>query len=294
VLDHVPSEEQPTDMISHFLLLPTLDQKMEYLREQTKNGNDSLPRAMWKLPDINRLYSVMEKGEFIPLNSEEHLFTTFFFTSEKTEKQFIGYIVQYGFGQYSYTEIDQSILKVLNYWEEKYPSEVSSLCYKMWSGYIPDNSLIRVDVLRNAIFERYRNLFSAHPESLHKYFVKWVKKEFVDSSRQWTVGNMTYTFSLKDIVPFIYCLQSARTIGDISPKKCDQILLKAIEDFASESSLMNSAASLYDKETLPVIPPCKMYSRSLLKDWQMGVIQTSMKRFTNAIIKELTDAVLVS
>jgi hypothetical protein len=291
VLQHVPKEELPKDLISQFLLLPSVEDQMEFLREKTKQGNNPLPKEMWKMPDFLKLFSIMEKASFIPLDSEEHLFTTFYFKSEKKENQMFGYIKQFGFGQYSYTEIDQAIVKALNCWEIEHPEEVTRLFDKMWSGFIPDQFVIQADVLRNAVFERYRNIFAAQPESLQKHFISWIKKEFVDKSRQWTIGETTYTFSLRDVAPFIYCLQAARTIGNISPLKCDQVLTDAIKSHTSEASLMNSAASLYasDKETIPVNPPCQIKSKSLLMDWQIGVIQASLKRITNAMLKELNE-----
>ena len=283
----VPAEELPNDFLSTFFLLPTIEEQVECLRNTTDFGKKPLPSEFWRLPDFMDLYEIISSNDFMPLDAKEHLFSHCYLKTASNNDQVCGYVKQFGFGQYAYGEIDFAFISVLNKWDTLYPEEVSSLFSLLWSKFIPGHDQISVDLIRNALFVRYKDVFSVCPDLLHKHFIKWVKENFVDNAKTWTVGQMTYTFSLKDVAPFIYALQAAQTISTASPDKCDQIITYAISNYRSNESLIRSAAMLYvsDKKKLQITPPAKLFSKEMLKSWQMGVIDGSLDKITRKIVE---------
>jgi len=155
---------------------------------------------------------------------------------------------------------------------------------RMWEVMKPDTSLLRMDLLRNNIFERCQSVLCARPASFDSLFVSWVKSDLVDQSVREQVGNTIYTFSLKDIVPFLYSYLGAQKVAKPSPRRCDEILVRAVGEYKASPELMSAAARLYasDKGLRALTPPAAPKDRAQMKDWQIGVIAVSMREIAEA------------
>lgn len=286
----VTPQDLEDDLIGRFLLLGSTSKRVEFLRELTGNGSGSLPKALWKQPEIMSLASVLlhedSAGKSDAKDPDRHALLSLYTKTEKPERQFQEYLRMNGFGEYSYDEVDPYLLATLVAWDEEHPDEVKSLISKMWGEMRPPTSTLRLDLLRNAIFERCQMVFAAHPILLKELFIKWVKQTMVDKPVTEQVGTTIYTFSLKEFAPFLYCLLGAQKVGKFSARRCDEILTFAIRDFTASEDLMSSAAELFssDKGLKALEPPAPLKDRSQLKAWQLGVVKVSLQEILSSIL----------
>jgi len=278
------------DLISQFLLLGTTRERVEFLRRRTENGQTAMPKEMWKRPDILTIAaSLPDKDSAVGRASgdpAERALLSLYRKDQAPDRQFQDYMRMHGFGEYSHDEVDPHLLATLVAWDEEHGEEVNSLLSRMWNTMKPPTDLLRLDVLRNPIFERCQTLFAARPASLNELFIQWVKRTLVDNTVQEQVGDTIYTFSLKDIVPFLYCLLSAQKVAKLSAKRCDEILTCAIRYYTASEDLMTAAAELFasDKGLKAMQPPAPLKESWNLKAWQLGVVQVSLQEIVSALL----------
>jgi hypothetical protein len=150
---HSP-EDFGDDLISKFLLLETIDERVTFLRDLTQNGSISLPVEFWGKPDIIKLMDSKQKT----------IYGSFYLKNTKKEDQFDVYLRLNGCNYYGYSEVDMLLLAVLEKWGNEYPAEVNSLLKNMWETMRPHDSDLSVDIIRNTIFERCRILLATDPQ----------------------------------------------------------------------------------------------------------------------------------
>ncbi len=286
----IPEEEVQGQPVDQFLYLPTAGERAGWLRQETANGTRSLPPALWSEVSFLSLMSAIQEvnttskiatddgGQQVNLGLHSKLVPP--------ENQFRSYLKMNGFGQYTNDVLDPHLLAAMVAWDEKYPNEVQAVLAKMWNVIKPSPALLRMDVLRNSIFERCYTVFAAHPAALNGLFIQWLKREMVDTPMRYQEGTTIYTFSLNPVAPFLHCLLAAQKAAACSAKRCDEIITYAIRYYTANEGLMMAAAELYasDKGLPGLTPPAPLKNRDDLKAWQMGVIQASAKRLLLAML----------
>jgi hypothetical protein len=277
----ISPQEVEGDLIGSFLLLGSNRERVDFLRRETRQGQESLPAAMWTRPSIDAL---VDKGH----SAADRCLLRIYSKNEDQARQFGEYIHMHGFHHYGYDELDPWLRVTLIAWDDEYPQEVESLLRAMHARMKPEDYELTLDLLRNCIFERHQNVFPARPASFDELFVKWVKGKLVDSSMQNRVGDTIYTLSLKEIVPFLYCLVGAEKLAPVSATRCDELLKRALGAYRADADLMSSAAHLYasDKGLSALQPPTAIQDSALLEAWQTGVVGAA----SNRLIKCLTPA----
>lgn len=286
----IPEEEVQGQPVDQFLYLSTAGERAGWLRQQTANGTRSLPTALWSEVSFSSLMRALQEvntsGKLAMDDGGQQVNLGLHSKLVPPENQFRSYLKINGFGQYTSDVLDPHLLAAMVAWDDKYPNEVQSVLANMWNVMKPSPDMLRMDVLRNGIFERCYTVFAAHPTSLNELFVRWVKREMVDKSMQQQVGTTIYTFSLNPMAPFLQCLLGAQKVAGCSAKRCDEIIAYAIRDYTANEGLIMAAADLYasDKGLPGLTPPAQLKNRGDLKAWQMGVIQASAKRLLLAML----------
>jgi len=284
----VSEEEIAGDFIARFLRLASPEKRMELLRERCDRGSSALPASLWGKIHLFDLVGQVTGHSQSAASAYEKIAFLGYRKDESPDRQFEVYLRMHGYGQYSREQVDPQLLATLVAWDEAHPDEVGSVFEKTWPTLVPDLQELQHDLLRNEIFERSYTLMSAHPESLKKLFVSWVKREMIDSAIQWREGDTTYSFRLNAVAPFLYCLLGAQEVGSLSARRCDEILTYAVQLYAANAGLMNSAARLYasDKGLEGIHPPAPLKDQSLLSAWQSGVVEVSLNRLLTAMLLE--------
>jgi hypothetical protein len=272
-------DDAPRDIIAEFLLARGAEVRVRWLRDRTHNGDGRLPSEMWEEADVLELvrHTMLADGgqAFV-----QQAYPPFVSRNQSPETQFDTYLRVHGCGQYTWEEVDQALLPALVAWDDAHPREVEGLLERMWRDLRPTSLLIKLDLLRNAVFDRCITLFAAHPESLDAHFISWIKRDLVDQGMSETVGNTTTTTRLNPIAPFLQSLLAAQKVAKVSAKRCDEILRRAIRAYPANEQLMRAAAELYasDKGMSALDPPCPLADGTNIKAWQMGVVDAAWKR----------------
>ncbi|MDD5542335.1 MAG: hypothetical protein PHX83_04105 [Acidobacteriia bacterium] len=284
----VRAEDLAGDVVGQFMLLGASDKRMEFLRERSVKGSDSLPSAFWARNDLMDVVNLLDSKKRTAATAYERVRLSLYSKSEKADNQFTDYIRMHGYGEYSCDQVDPFLLAALAVWDDAHPEEVKSLIKAMWKVIKPFPSELRFDLLRNSIFERCYTVFAARPEAMTSAFVQWVKSEAVDKSVQEQVGTTIYTFRLNDVAPFLYCLLGAQKVGRFSAKRCDELLTSALRLYTANEDLIGSAAQLYavDKGLNAIQPPTSLKNSTHLQPWQMGVAEVSLKSIITTLISE--------
>ncbi|MEW6240545.1 MAG: hypothetical protein AB1564_07020 [Chloroflexota bacterium] len=281
------------DIVGQFLLMQSVPERVEFLREKTNHGKDGLPAQMWGNTNIMSMLSMLsaltgdKKGkqeslpEFSP-NVQMRLYSK----QDKPEDQFAKFINMHGYAFWGADELDPKLLEALVAWDEGHPDEIQSLMKKMWEAIKPDQTTLTTDLLRNNTFERCQGVMSAHPKSFTDLFVQHVKREIVDKAIVTVQGTTQYTFSLKPLVLFLNCVLAAQKVARFSSGKCGELIAHAVNSYDTTSELMMAAAELYtsDKGLDALKPPARLRNATQLKDWQFGVVQASMNQLLMRMI----------
>jgi hypothetical protein len=255
------------DPIGELLAQASGQDRVDYLKNMTHDGTQSVPREMWA-------------GGLTPLYSS-------YFINTNKEKQFSEQLRISGYGEYQYKDVDNALLRTLIAWGDENASQVRSVLHAMWNAIQPDDQVLRVDWLRNAILTRCCNVFAADPEMLMQDFLSWFKRELVDKGRAWTIGNMQYTLKFPNTVPLQFCVMSAMAVDKLSPIRRDQILLSGLAKFRCDPPTVEAVAQLYNtgKEALDIAPPLKFDSQ-MLEAWQLGVVKNALPFIVKAMIEQ--------
>jgi hypothetical protein len=202
----------------------------------------------------------------------------------KKEVQFSDVLRVSGYGEYRHQDVDSALLGAFVVWGDREPQQVRSILRAMWNAIRPDDQLLMLDWLRNAIMTRCVNVFAADAEVLTQDYLAWLKRELVDKGRQWQFGKQTLTLRYPGTAPMQFCVAAAATVGGPSPARRDQIVLTGLERFETNPALAESAAQLYNsnKEPLTLEPPPKL-KPNLVAGWQMGIVKNALA----AILQEL-------
>ena len=277
----IQKEDMAEDPLGLFLLLPGVDERVAYLREQTANGTKPLPAKLWSAPNI------MEFLQTSSTDPSQGGMLVLYTRTEKPENMFKEYLRMHAFGQYNYEDFDPNLLAVLVAWDDAYPEEFKQETELMWKAMKPESWMYRLDLVRNAVFTRCQTAMAARPDMLNRLFVSWVKQTLVDKQYQETVGNTTYTFSLRDIVPFLYMVLAAQKVARYSSKRCDDILTIAIRDYTASDDLMTAAGEMYasDKDPQGVHPPSILKNKAQMQAWQLGAIQAIWRRLLPVMLE---------
>lgn len=287
----ITPEELKDDPIGQFITLGSNEDRVSYLRQVTANGSKSLPDAFWQKTDAMALLSILVPNmSQLPGVFGDNRLLSLYKKDEKPENQFGMYLRSHGFGQYTYEAVDPYLLAALVTWDEQYPNEVKNLLNQMWIVMQPGQDVIRLDVIRNAIFERCQNLFGANPEALDQYVLTYVKSKLVDNPIRWQEGNTIYTFALKPQTPFIFGLLTSQKVGLLSAQRRDKILMTILGRYPSSDELITAAGELYasGKDFAALAPAELKLKGNQLNSWQLGVVQTAMKNLLNLLVYDLS------
>ncbi|MFH1862832.1 MAG: hypothetical protein ABH878_08480, partial [bacterium] len=275
------------DIVGKFLHKATIQDRVELLRQETNNGELSPPSELWRLPNLNNLVlKTMDSDK--PINPTRNALLNLYHKDEAPENQLKEYLRLHGYIEYGHEEVDPYVLSALVVWHEQHPKEVDSTLQRMWHVMKPNNDLLTLDVIRNAVFQRCQTIFAAYPAALDRLFISWVKTKLVDNQIRYQRGDTIYTYSLKEIVPFLYCLLSAQKVADFSSSRCDEIIKIALSKYIADEDLIKSAARLYasDKGLEALHPPVNLKDPAHEQAWQMGVVAAAVPRLLQELLEK--------
>jgi hypothetical protein len=292
----VSPEDMADDPIGEFLAQGGVKQRSAYLKNVTQNGSRSVPGAMWagagteeEEDGLRGFWSkVASRQKTLDEAISEYLEHNPVYSSyrrdTKKEDQFSAVLRVHGYGDHRFQDMDAAMLAALVSWGDEAQAEVQSVLRKMWEAIRPDDQILMLDWLRNAIMSRCVNVFGADPEVLIGDYLGWFKRELVDKGRQWQIGKQIMTLKYPGTSLLQFCLSSASTVNAFSPARRDQILLTALERFEANQQLIEVAAQLYnsDKEPLALEPPVKLGSE-LVEAWQVGIVKNTLERIIKAL-----------
>ena len=127
----IQKEDMAEDPLGSFLLLPSIDERVAYLREQTANGTKPLPAKLWSAPNI------MEFLQTSSTDPSQGGMLVLYTRTEKPENMFKEYLRMHAFGQYNYEDFDPNLLAVLVAWDDAYPEEFKQETELMWKAMKP-------------------------------------------------------------------------------------------------------------------------------------------------------------
>lgn len=287
------------DPIGEFLAQGAVQHRVTYLRRVTDGGTRSVPGAMWagvgteEEPEglrgsWKRLTSSRKSLDEIVNEYVAHnpLYSSYRRDTSKNE-QFTQYLRIHGYGEYKYGDLDNALLETLVAWGDQDATQVRSVLRAMWNAIQPDDQILMVDWLRNAILTRCRNVFAADPEVLIQDYLGWFKKELVDKGRTWKFGNTQYTLKFPNTAPLSFCVTSAAAVSGLSPSRRDRILLTGLDKFPGDPPTVEAAAQVYnsDKELLDLAPPLRLKS-NLIEAWQLGVVKNAIPHIAQAMVAQ--------
>jgi hypothetical protein len=285
------------DPIGEFLAQGSVEKRVAYLRQATDGGRRSVPGAMWagkgtekEAEGLRGFWKTLASRrktldeilvEYVALNP---LYSSYLGDTKK-EDQFANYLRIFGYGEYGYGVIDSALLGTLVAWGDQDTAQVCSVERAMWNAVQPDDHILIVDWLRNAILTRSQKVLAADPDVLLQDFLGWFKRELVDKGRSWQSGKTQYTLKYPDTTPFHFCVASAAAVNMFSPARRDQILLSGLGKFKGEPASVDIAAQLYnsDKQLLDLTPPSQV-KPNLVEAWQLGVVKNAIPSILRAMV----------
>lgn len=292
-------EDLAGDPFGELLMQGNAEKWAAYLETVTRNGSYPIPGALWAgvgtetQPDGLRGFwkqlSTSKKTldemiiEYLKRNP---VYSSYQITTKK-EDQFSETLRINGYGEYRYKDIDNILLAALVHWGDQDPAPVASVLRGMWNAIRPDDTLLRVDWLRNAIMSRCVSVFSADKAVLIDDYLGWVNTELVQKGRQWQIGNQVMTLRFPPTALFSFCVQGAAGVGAYSPTRRDQILVAGLERFETSKDMVEIAAQLYnsDKTPLSLTPPCNLKGEQTA-GWQLGIIKNALPAILQTFVEQ--------
>jgi len=291
---------QPTaiqdDIVAQILIRTDRAERVAFLREMTQHGNTSLPDAVWtaRPPEEERKSfwaSLWSGGKTFDQVFQEYLDRNPLYGSYRLDtqpaKQFTEYQRFKGYGEYSCKRIDPILLEGLILWGDEHPEEVRTVLNRMWQRIEPDDDILKLDFLRNAIFGRCTTVLAANPQVLKDQFVAWLKKKLIDHSISWQMGKTQYTVRYPDKAQASMCLQGALAVQTLSPERRDRLVEYALTNFPADDALAELGAQLYNsgKEVLDIQLPWKTKS-NVVEGWQVGIVKNAIPELIKEIVAE--------
>ena len=287
------------DVIGEFLAYGTQAKRAEFLAKITEQGKKNIPGAMWagvgtedESEGVRGFWANLtahQKSfdeiitEYLNLNP---LYSSYS-RSTKKEEQFSINLAVNGFGRYTYQQIDTALLGAMTVWADKDQATVHSVLKMMWNTIRPDDNLLRVDWLRNAILSRCMTVFGPDQPVLFDEYLEWLKTELVKKGRQWQIGKQIITLKYPNTAPFQFSLIAASSISSYSIARRDQIIITGLQRFDANEGLIENAAMIYNggKPIMDLKPPTSIKS-NFLPSWQTGIVKNAIPSIVKALLLE--------
>lgn len=285
------------DVIGEFLVQGTPQKRAAYLKKATQQGAQPVPGAMWAGAgtETNKeglrgfwkeLFTASKSTDQVV---KEYLRRNPLYSSYETnlrkEDQFAEVLRINACGDYRYQEVDTALLQALCAWGDEKPDQVRSVLQAMWNAIRPDDNILMVDWLRNAILNRCVNVFSADANMLTQDYLGWLRVELVNKGRQWQIGKQLITLKYPGTSLLQFCVIGAGNISAISPQRKDDLLIIGLQNFESTPALVEAAAQLYNsgKEVLNIKSPLALKPNQV-SSWQIGIIKNAFAPILQAMI----------
>ena len=289
----IQAEDLKDDLIAQILFRRDRQVRVDFLRELAGNGSQLLPGSMW----VTQAQQEEKKGFWGSLFSsgktfdeiiKEYLKRNPLYVSYQRNtpagEQFAEFLRFSGYGEYNHKRLDPILLESLIQWAELHPDEVQQELGLMWRAIEPDDDILKLDFLRNAIFERCTTVFAADPDTMNSGFIPWLKRKLVDGSLVWQWGKTQYTVRYPATALATMCLQGAIATQTISPKHRDRLVEIALTEHPSNDQLAELGAQLYNsgKTPLDIVLPWKTKTK-VDEGWQLGIVKNAIP----AIVQEV-------
>jgi hypothetical protein len=262
---HFTEAELGDDVVGAFLLAPSLEARVEFLRDHTDRGRQPLPAPLWSKP---RSFSVSKT------KVSQAAEPAWYLKSEGLAAQFSEYVRLHAYGQYSYDSVDPQLLRALVAWDEQHPEETRDLVKGLWNRVSLTDLELQFPLFRGAVFERCQEVLPAIPRSFVEVFVRWLKTNLVDKSHQHQVGNTIYTISFKSTTPFLYCLLGAQKLAPVSAQRSSELLDIGLREFTADDDMAGWAAELYAARRTPSQFEWELpkINQAFTRAWQIGLV----------------------
>ncbi|NMC29721.1 MAG: hypothetical protein GYA45_06600 [Pelolinea sp.] len=295
----IKPEDMQGDVIGELLAMGTPEKRAEFLAVRTNQGKQGVPGAMWagvgtdtesegvrgfwqSLTAHRKTYDeiILEYLNLNPLYSS-------FQRNTRKEEQFEVHLAVNGFGRYRYEVVDNALLGALVTWAEKEQTPVHSVLQAMWNAIRPNDDILRLDWLRNAILSRCLTVFGADQDVLFNDYLNWLQVELVQKGRSWTMGNQTMTLRYPTTAPLQFSLVSASAVSTYSTPRRDAIVIGGLQKYEANAQLIENAAMLYNggKPILELTPPTPI-KQNFLPNWQMGIVKNALPSIVQALLLE--------
>ncbi len=294
----IQPEDIQDDLIAQILFRTDKTERVTFLREITQQGASLLPGGMW----VSEAHEEEKKGFWGSLMSsgktfdeiiQEYLKRNPLYTSYRKNtpaaQQFEEFLRFSGYGEYSCNRLDPILLESMIMWAEEHPQEVKQELNQMWRAIEPDDDILKLDFLRNALFTRCTTVLAADPEILESSFLPWLKQKLIDHSIVWQWGKTQYTVRYPPSALSSMCLQGAIATQKISPNHRDRLVESALTKYDANDQLSELGAQLYNsgKEVLDIDLPWKTKS-SVLDGWQLGIVKNAIPAIIQEVVQSNT------
>ena len=296
----ISASEVTSDPVGEILLRPPGPDRVAYLREITSQGRKNLSGAVWvaekPLEEKKGFWaSLLSSGKSIDEITHEYLKRNPLYSSYRVDtpkdRWFSEYLRFSGFGEYQHQLVDRVLLDSFVLWADEQPTELASLLHTMWESIRPDEDILKLDFLRNAIFTRCTTVFAAVPDLLASDFLAWLKSTLVDKSLQWQIGNTMFTLRYPETALASMCIRSALAVSGVSATRRDRLIEIGLTRYPADANTAELAAQLYnsDKEPFNLTLPWKTKS-DVVEGWQVGIVKNAIQPIIQALVREATEA----
>jgi hypothetical protein len=270
--------------------------RVAYLRDLSDAGKKSLPGAVWaseKPPEQKKRFwaSLMESGKTVDQITDEYLKRNPLYSSYRVHtldaQQFTEYLRFGGYGEYGHELIDKMLLNAFVLWADEHPEEVKALLRLMWQAIQPEEDILKLDFLRNAIFTRCVTVFAAVPDALVGEFLSWLESTLVDHTLSWQIGRTQFTLRLPESVLATMCIRGALAVHEVSSVRRDRLVQIALTRYPAEPDTAELAARLYNtgKKPLDLTLPWETKS-DVQEGWQVGIVKNAINPIIEALVLE--------
>jgi hypothetical protein len=285
--------EVADDPVDQILMRSPGYERVTFLREVTENGKKLLPSAVWvaeKPPEEEKGFwaSLMSSGKPIDEIINEYLKRNPLYSSYRintpAEEQFAEYLRFSGYGEYGHEFVDRILLGSFIPWADEQKQEVETLLENMWNAIRPDEDILKLDFLRNAIFTRCTTVYASVPDALTAHFLPWLKSTLIDKSLAWRMGNTQFTLHYPETALAKMCVLSAVTVQEVSTDRRDALVKIGLTGYPCEAAIAELAAQLYnsDKEHFELRLPWKPMS-DIEEGWQVGIVRNAITPIFKAL-----------
>jgi hypothetical protein len=281
-INSLKREDFGDDLVGRFLFGTTQD-RLAFLQQETEQGSRPLPAGLWSAPTFDDLLKIIQhKDPDPPSLSANSLYKN----DTPRADQFACYLRLHGYTYYDYNEVDNYLLGALVAWRDDHPEQAEAVIKQMRPAMI-NTSDLNLDILRNIMFERCRNVLVAFPDAQFE-FLDWFKKTFVDHPYIYSTGTTRYTLSFKNSALFLYAIQGAEKVQRYSRDTCREIVRRALGKYEASPELMRFAGGLYSSDgSFEVLAPQMLpASRTHLDEWQVGMVREVKRPLIAAIIEK--------